>query len=89
MCGCVPGLDKGHAIVVINTAAVIVGVFGQCASLVVRGVFQPLLGDHPAAKQRLLEDVQPALLGIQRALAHARTAKEEFAGPLRIASSRV
>lgn len=40
------------------------------------------------AGQRLLEDVQPALLGIQRALAHARTAKEEFAGPLRIAGPR-
>lgn len=40
------------------------------------------------AGQRLLEDVQPALLGIQRALEHARTAKEEFAGPLRIAGPR-
>jgi DNA-binding transcriptional LysR family regulator len=40
------------------------------------------------AGQRLLEDVQPALLGMQRALHNARTAKDEFAGPLRIAGPR-
>lgn len=40
------------------------------------------------AGQRLLEDVQPALLGMQRALQNARTAKDEFAGPLRIAGPR-
>lgn len=40
------------------------------------------------AGQRLLEDVQPALLGVQRALQNARTAKDEFAGPLRIAGPR-
>lgn len=38
--------------------------------------------------QRLLEDVQPALLGVQRALKKARTTKDEFAGPLRIAGPR-
>ncbi|NVD70185.1 LysR family transcriptional regulator [Duganella sp. BJB1802] len=37
---------------------------------------------------RLLEEVQPAVLGMQRALANARTAKDEFAGPLRIAGPR-
>ncbi|WP_035056478.1 LysR family transcriptional regulator [Andreprevotia chitinilytica] len=40
------------------------------------------------AGQRLLEEVQPALLGMQRALQNARTAKDEFAGPLRIAGPR-
>lgn len=40
------------------------------------------------AGQRLLEDVQPALLGMQRALHNARTARGEFAGPLRIAGPR-
>src|SRR5690606_28530337 len=40
------------------------------------------------AGQRLLEDVQPALLGMQRALHNARTARDEFAGPLRIAGPR-
>ncbi|MFG6415049.1 LysR family transcriptional regulator [Roseateles sp. DC23W] len=40
------------------------------------------------AGQRLLEDVQPALLGMQRALQSARTAKDEFAGPLRITGPR-
>ncbi|MBT9502412.1 MAG: LysR family transcriptional regulator [Burkholderiaceae bacterium] len=40
------------------------------------------------AGQRLLEEVQPALLGVQRALQNARTAKDEFAGPLRIAGPR-
>lgn len=40
------------------------------------------------AGQRLLEDVQPALLGMQRALHNARTAQDEFAGPLRIAGPR-
>lgn len=40
------------------------------------------------AGQRLLEEVQPSLLGMQRALENARTAKEEFAGPLRIAGPR-
>lgn len=40
------------------------------------------------AGQRLLEDIQPALLGMQRALLNARSAKDEFAGPLRIAGPR-
>jgi len=40
------------------------------------------------AGQRLLEDVQPAVLGMQRALVNARTAKDGFAGPLRIAGPR-
>ena len=40
------------------------------------------------AGQRLLEDVQPSVLGMQRALQNARTAKDEFAGPLRIAGPR-
>lgn len=40
------------------------------------------------AGQRLLDDVQPAVLGIQRALLNARSAKDEFAGPLRIAGPR-
>lgn len=40
------------------------------------------------AGQRLLEDVQPALLGVQRALKKARATKDEFAGPLRIAGPR-
>lgn len=40
------------------------------------------------AGQRLLEDVQPALLGMQRALQNARAAKDEFAGPLRITGPR-
>ncbi len=33
------------------------------------------------AGQRLLEDVHPALLGMQRALRNARTARDEFVGP--------
>ena len=40
------------------------------------------------AGQRLLEDIQPALLGVQRALTKARATKDEFAGPLRIAGPR-
>jgi DNA-binding transcriptional LysR family regulator len=40
------------------------------------------------AGQLLLEDVQPALLGVQRALKKARTAKDEFSGPLRIVGPR-
>ena len=40
------------------------------------------------AGQRLLDDVQPSLLGVQRALAKARTTSDEFAGPLRIAGPR-
>ena len=40
------------------------------------------------AGQRLFEDVHPSLLGMQRALQTARSAKDEFAGPLRIAGPR-
>ena len=40
------------------------------------------------AGQRLLEDVQPALLGVQRALKKAQTTSDEFAGPLSIAGPR-
>ncbi len=40
------------------------------------------------AGQRLLEDVQPALLGVQRALSKAQATKDEFTGPLRIAGPR-
>lgn len=40
------------------------------------------------AGQRLLEDVQPSFLAMQRALQNARTAKDEFVGPLRIAGPR-
>lgn len=40
------------------------------------------------AGQRLLDDVQPSVLGMQRALHNARTAKDELAGPLRIAGPR-
>lgn len=40
------------------------------------------------AGQRLLEEVHPAVLGMQRALAKARSAKDEFAGPLRITGPR-
>lgn len=40
------------------------------------------------AGQRLFEDVQPSVLGMQRALQTARSAKDEFAGPLRIAGPR-
>jgi DNA-binding transcriptional LysR family regulator len=40
------------------------------------------------AGQRLLEDVQPALLGVQRALTNARSTKDEIAGPLRIVGPR-
>ncbi len=40
------------------------------------------------AGQRLLEDVQPAVLGVQRALVKARSQQDEFAGPLRIAGPR-
>ena len=38
--------------------------------------------------QRLLEDVQPALLGVQRALKKATNTTDEFSGPLRIAGPR-
>jgi DNA-binding transcriptional LysR family regulator len=40
------------------------------------------------AGQRLFEDVQPSVLGMQRALQTARSAKDEFAGPLRITGPR-
>lgn len=40
------------------------------------------------AGQRLFEDVHPSLLGMQRALETARSAKDEFAGPLRITGPR-
>lgn len=40
------------------------------------------------AGQRLFEDVQPSVLGMQRALETARSAKDEFAGPLRIVGPR-
>lgn len=40
------------------------------------------------AGQRLLEEVHPAVLGLQRALTKARSAKDEFAGPLRITGPR-
>jgi DNA-binding transcriptional LysR family regulator len=40
------------------------------------------------AGQRLLEDVQPALLGVQRALKKAQATKDEIAGPLRITGPR-
>lgn len=40
------------------------------------------------AGQRLLEDVHPAMLGVQRALEKARSTKDEFAGPLRITGPR-
>ncbi len=40
------------------------------------------------AGQRLLQEVQPSVLGMQRALHNARTARDEFAGPLRIAGPR-
>lgn len=40
------------------------------------------------AGQRLFEDVQPAVTGMQRALQSARSAKDEFAGPLRITGPR-
>jgi DNA-binding transcriptional LysR family regulator len=40
------------------------------------------------AGQRLLDDVQPSVLGMQRALQAARSAKDEFAGPLRITGPR-
>ena len=40
------------------------------------------------AGQRLLEEVQPAVLGMQRALTKARNAKDEWSGPLRIAGPR-
>lgn len=40
------------------------------------------------AGQRLLQEVQPAALGLQRALHNARSARDEFAGPLRIAGPR-
>ena len=40
------------------------------------------------AGQRLFEDVQPSVLGMQRALETARSAKDEFAGPLRIIGPR-
>ncbi|MEN9395869.1 MAG: hypothetical protein RLZ81_399 [Pseudomonadota bacterium] len=38
--------------------------------------------------RRLLEDVQPALLGVQRALSRVSATKDEFSGPLRIAGPR-
>jgi DNA-binding transcriptional LysR family regulator len=37
---------------------------------------------------RFFEEVQPALLGLQRAVQNAKHAKEEIAGPLRIAGPR-
>lgn len=40
------------------------------------------------AGQRLLDEVQPAVLSMQRALAQARSARDEFSGPLRIAGPR-
>lgn len=40
------------------------------------------------AGQQLLDDVQPALLGVQRALKKAKITRDEFAGPLRIAGPR-
>lgn len=40
------------------------------------------------AGQRLLEDIQPALLGVQRALTKVKATKDEFVGPLRIAGPR-
>lgn len=40
------------------------------------------------AGQQLLEDVQPALAGVQRALKRAQATKDEIAGPLRIAGPR-
>ena len=40
------------------------------------------------AGQRLFDDVQPSVLGMQRALLNARSAKDEFAGPLRITGPR-
>ncbi|MES2581248.1 MAG: LysR family transcriptional regulator [Pseudomonadota bacterium] len=40
------------------------------------------------AGQRLLEDVQPALLGVQRALHKAKATQDEIAGPLRITGPR-
>lgn len=40
------------------------------------------------AGQRLLEDVQPSLLGMQRALKNAKTDRDEFSGPLRITGPR-
>lgn len=40
------------------------------------------------AGQRLLEEVQPALLGVQRALQKARAARDELRGPLRITGPR-
>lgn len=40
------------------------------------------------AGRRLLEEVQPALLGMQRALHNARTDRDDFTGPLRITGPR-
>jgi DNA-binding transcriptional LysR family regulator len=40
------------------------------------------------AGQRLLDDVQPAVVGVQRALSKARSARDEFDGPLRIVGPR-
>lgn len=40
------------------------------------------------AGQRLLEEVQPSVQGMQRALDHARQRKDDFQGPLRIAGPR-
>ena len=40
------------------------------------------------AGQRLLEDVQPALLGVQHALRKAKATTDEIAGPLRITGPR-
>jgi len=40
------------------------------------------------AGQRLLEDVQPAVLDVQRALKKASTTRDEWGGPLRIAGPR-
>ena len=38
--------------------------------------------------QRLLEDVEPAILGVQRALDKAKTSKDDFSGSLRITGPR-
>ena len=40
------------------------------------------------AGQRLFEDVQPSVLGMQRALQAAKSAKDEFSGPLRVTGPR-
>ena len=40
------------------------------------------------AGQRLLDEVQPSVQGMQRALENARKGRDDFAGPLRIAGPR-